>query len=302
MAAQRLRDDRLFVLSAIGSVILLAGLAWPFFVGEIYASRDLGKFHIPVRWFYAQALAAGDDWLWFPYGYGGYYVHGEGQGTLAHPLNWLGYRLLGFHAAFAVEFMRSWVLLVIGFTLALGEKGLLSRLLDELPLVGLFRAPSRYVLLTHVGLAVAASVGFADLAKTRGDVRDRSLRSLWPLACVPLASLVVTAVALVFLTPFGNATRVTGDLPGIVAGPLLALLASALVAAAVFRPRLALPLLVLFAAADLGTYGSSYVRGWPPVELASWARLDEPPDVDAAFRKEVGRERESMRGVRLAVG
>ena len=114
MPADRPKPDPLFALSAVGALALLLGLAWPFFFGELYVSGDLGRFHVPVRWFYANALADGDAWLWFPYTYGGWYLHGEGQGTLAHPLNWLGYRLLPFHAAFAFEFMRSWVLLVAG--------------------------------------------------------------------------------------------------------------------------------------------------------------------------------------------
>ena len=530
MTIHRFRSDPLFFLSVIGSVILLAGLAWPFFFGEIYASKDLGRFHIPVRWFYAQALENGDDWLWFPYGFGGYYVHGEGQGTLAHPLNWLGYRWLGFHSAFAIEFMRSWIFLVvgmfflfrrlelargaaafgallfsfcsfgflhfghlnftgivshipwvliaadvalrsqrprsialaraalalliasqllhahpqvawmslvllaafsaarllerrkqidstgswaiakavgglalavalgfvmagiqllpmldglehsfraapgsgflgmfalspyesfqlfspylfhgrshglhlpergfyagaavpplivwaamrrkslgpaarwwgwgmalavIGFLLALGEKGLLHRLQQELPLVGLFRAPARFVLVAHLGLAVAAAVGFADLAKERTPVHRPPLRALWPLASVPLASLLVTGLALGVLHPVGNSTRVTSGLPGIAIGPVMALVASGLVAAAVHRPRLALSLLVLLTAADLGAYGLSHVHSYPPVELERWAELDVPPGIDPASRKELGPQKETMRGVRLAVG
>jgi len=530
MPADRPNLDPLFALSAVGAFALLLGLAWPFFIGELYVSGDLGRFHVPVRWFYANALAEGDAWLWFPYTYGGWYLHGEGQGTLAHPLNWLGYRLLPFHTAFALEFMRSWLLLVTGmfallrrcrlergaaafgallftfcsfgflhfrhlnfigilshlpwillaadvalrsprarsvaiahgsivllvasqllhahpqitwmsllvlaafaakwvvderranraaststiarsigaltvaiilafvtagvqllpmldglaasfraepggwflatfqlspvevtqllapylfaarsfgphvvergfyagavvvplivwagmrrralgpgwawvrwclaiaalaFLLALGETGVLYRVQQALPIVGLFRAPARYVLICHLGLAVAAAIAFGDLARARPTSERPALRSLWPLACVPLASAVVSFVVAVPLQRLGDPVWETGSVSGIVAGPLLCLAATIGVVAAVHRPRIALPLLIVLTVVDLGAYGLGYVHERATVRLETWAELDRPPVIASGTRLEIGHARQTMRRTRLASG
>ncbi len=106
--------DPLFWCAAGCSVALLLALAWPLLNGQLYVLSDLGRFHVPVRYFYSQALAAGDSFLWFPYEFTGFYLHGEGQGAFAHPLNWLQYRLLPFHVAFSLELMRTYLMLVAG--------------------------------------------------------------------------------------------------------------------------------------------------------------------------------------------
>ena len=45
--------------SLLAGLLLLAGLAGPFFAGRIYTADDLGAFHLPLRAFYADQLARG---------------------------------------------------------------------------------------------------------------------------------------------------------------------------------------------------------------------------------------------------
>jgi hypothetical protein len=106
--------DPLFWCAVGSAAALLLVLAWPLLEGELYVFSDLGRFHVPVRYFYSQALAAGDSFLWFPYEFTGFHLHGEGQGAFAHPLNWIQYRLLSFHAAFSLELMRTYLVLLSG--------------------------------------------------------------------------------------------------------------------------------------------------------------------------------------------
>jgi len=123
--ADALRDP-LFVLALLAAGAILLAFAWPLLGGRVYVNSDLGRFHIPMRWFYASALARGEGFLWLPYEYTGFYLHGEGQAALAHPLNWLQYRLLPFRAAFAVELLRSYVFLLLGTFLLLRRFGVTS--------------------------------------------------------------------------------------------------------------------------------------------------------------------------------
>jgi hypothetical protein len=60
-------------------------LALPAFARQVYTLDDLGNYHLPLRSFYAQCLARGDAFDWCPRLYGGFYLHGEGQGGLYHP-------------------------------------------------------------------------------------------------------------------------------------------------------------------------------------------------------------------------
>ena len=115
--------DPLFALGVLASAGVLLAFAWPLLLGEVYVHSDLGRFHVPMRHFFAEALAQGDSFLWVPYEFTGFYLHGEGQAVLAHPLNLLQYWLLPFRAAFAVELLRSYVFMVFGTFLLLRRFG-----------------------------------------------------------------------------------------------------------------------------------------------------------------------------------
>jgi hypothetical protein len=69
-------------------------LVLPLCLGRVYVWGDLSAFHLPMRHLYQQALRSGDSILWSPAIFSGFYVFGEGQAGMAHPLHWLLYRLL----------------------------------------------------------------------------------------------------------------------------------------------------------------------------------------------------------------
>ena len=107
-----------------GSALLVVAFAWPGLTGEIHTGRALDAYHLPMRLFYADALANGTDFIWYPHYFGGFYLHGEGQAALYHPANWLLYRGLPFELAFGLEMARPYALLVLGGVLYLRATGL----------------------------------------------------------------------------------------------------------------------------------------------------------------------------------
>lgn len=112
-AAQASERANLWVAGA-GVVAICIAIAWPLLTGRVQTDTDLGNFHLPMRFFQAEALARGFDFLWFPYAYAGFHLHGEGQASLYHPLQWAMYRWLPLDVAFGLEVVRNYVLLVLG--------------------------------------------------------------------------------------------------------------------------------------------------------------------------------------------
>ncbi len=110
--------------------LLLAALAvWvafavPFFRGQIYTSDDLWAFHLPVRAFYADSLTRGEAFDWMPSLFAGFYLSGEGQAGVYHPLHWLLYRWLPLPAAFGLELLLAYPFLFAGMFLFLRRLGL----------------------------------------------------------------------------------------------------------------------------------------------------------------------------------
>ncbi len=117
LTAQGQRD--LFAWSLLAALILLALLAMPFFAGCIYTADELGKFHLPARAFYAEQLARGESFDWMPDIYSGFYLTGEGQVGMYHPLHRLLYRFLPLHAALGWEYLSSYPLMLGGMYLLL---------------------------------------------------------------------------------------------------------------------------------------------------------------------------------------
>jgi hypothetical protein len=104
----------LVAVAGLCAAALLTALAWPLLRGEIYLDSDLQYFYVPVRDFYQRALREGTEYLWYPYEFAGFYLHGEGQATLTHPLNQLSYRWLPFTLAYGLELLRSYALALAG--------------------------------------------------------------------------------------------------------------------------------------------------------------------------------------------
>ena len=148
----------------------------------------------------------------------------------------------------------------LGLWLALGADGGLYLLQTYLPLVGLFRAPARYVLFAHLALAVAAAIGIARLARLEGSERRAGGRALWAPWCVVVASAVAAAWWL-----RGTGQLNSASAAGLLAaslGPLLFAAGAGLLTLAVRGARWALVALVLLAAGDQALYGLGGVIAW----------------------------------------
>ena len=118
-------DRTLLVASLCAALALLAIIAWPMLSGLTYTLNDLGDYHIPMRMFYADALAGGHSPIWTPYVYCGYYLHGDGQVGMLHPLHVALYRALPFAAAFNIELFLTFPAALLGMYLFLRRRALL---------------------------------------------------------------------------------------------------------------------------------------------------------------------------------
>jgi hypothetical protein len=89
-------------------------LAAPWLAGRVYTADDLGAFHLPLRAFFARQLAAGAHYDWMPDLFSGFYLTGEGQAGVYHPLHQLFYRLLPLQVAFGLECLVSYPAMMLG--------------------------------------------------------------------------------------------------------------------------------------------------------------------------------------------
>jgi len=109
-----LRSRSLAGLVLACSVALLAPLLTPLLTGRVFVYNDLSWFHLPLRLLYQQALWAGDTELWTPSIFSGFYLHGEGQAGLFHPLHQLLYRAFPLGIAFNLELVANYPLAFAG--------------------------------------------------------------------------------------------------------------------------------------------------------------------------------------------
>jgi hypothetical protein len=125
--AQKSNADRVgFYTLLLGAFALLLVLALPLLLGRVYAACDLGWLTMPFKYYYARCLAAGDDFTWCPNVHCGYYLHGEGQIAMYHPLNLLLYSVLPWRVAYGVELLIHYPFLLAG-TYVLLRRWSLSR-------------------------------------------------------------------------------------------------------------------------------------------------------------------------------
>ena len=105
------RADRwLAVLAGLIGAALFLVLCYPLLRGNIYQGSDLAAYHLPARSFYSHCLKNGLSFLWWPDQFCGYYLHGEGQVGMYHPLHWVLYRFLPLDWAFNLEFASGYLL------------------------------------------------------------------------------------------------------------------------------------------------------------------------------------------------
>jgi len=110
-------DRNLARAVAAASLLALGALFWPAAFRRMFVYGDLGAFFLPFRIFLAEHLARGIAPLWMPNLFCGFYVHGEGQIGIFHPLRWLLYRLLPLPEAFNLECILPYPLALIGMAL-----------------------------------------------------------------------------------------------------------------------------------------------------------------------------------------
>ncbi len=122
MAREHGRTDDLAAWSLLAGLVVLAAMAAPMFAGRIYTADDLGAFHLPVRAFYAAQLANGQPYDWMPQLFCGFYLTGEGQAGMYHPLHQVLYRFLPFGTALAWEYLLSYPLMMLGMWLWLRRR------------------------------------------------------------------------------------------------------------------------------------------------------------------------------------
>jgi hypothetical protein len=166
---------------------------------------------------------------------------------------------------------------VAGTLLALGKYAYIYSGLAMLPIVGVFRAPARHLLLLHLGLALLAAVMVEDLVRSGGD--RPALRQVRARIAFPLALSAVTALLALTWWLVGNRTSTAPIYPGsVVIGTGLIGVATMLVRDAARGVRAALLIIPLFVALDLGFWGYSYAWGSPPMSLGQITALaPEPP-------------------------
>ena len=175
--------------------------------------------------------------------------------------------------------MGTLALATLGIILALGQDGYLYRLLTHLPLVGLFRLPSRYILLVHLAMAVATAIAFSDLSDLARGCEQPVWRQLWPLGLCLVASIIVAGLALWRNAQPASTYRFASTFY-VLLGPILMTVATALVVAASRGVPYALVGIILFAAADQAVYGLSYVWKTPPIDITSFVEAQPmPPEV-----------------------
>lgn len=185
-------------------------------------------------------------------------------------LIWLALRWKAF-AGWRVLIAVAAALAVLGLVLALGSHlPAVHWVTLRLPVVGLFRCPSRYSLWATFAFALLGALAFADLARVALAGEAISWRRLAWLAIPP----VLSAAALVFVAARGELTidgldwRLSSWRYGIT-GIVLSLVAMALVVAAARGAKAAPALLAAFAILDLGYYGVSHNFSVPPLYPAA---------------------------------
>jgi hypothetical protein len=195
--------------------------------------------------------------------------------------------------------------------LALGDYTPLFSLTTKIPVVGRFRIPARYLVITHLALATLGALAFARLSNRCSGEGRIAWRRLWPLLLPPALSVVVTVLAVkVPEGPWPSYLRgaFLAPTPYLIAGPLLVGLGTALVACAARGSRVALVGLLAFTAADQFAYAVPLMVLYPPQSLARFVEARQAPPAAPGARvtfkgvAETWQNAYTMRGLRLIQG
>jgi hypothetical protein len=179
---------------------------------------------------------------------------------------------------------RAWafggVLIVVGAVLALGRFSPLLPVLVKIPVISIFRCPSRYLTLMTFGLAILASFSLARLGRS-GDGWRWPIRSAFlPAAVILAANLAVLALKTGLIRdPNGVLDSHLPRWPMVALNPILALTVLSLFVLTIRGSRWALLLLALVHVADLSFYDLTYLWRSEPTNptIAELCSTDDIP-------------------------
>ena len=120
------RRSELWWIGVCGGALFLP-LLFPLLTGRVFTKDDFAALHLPFRYLYREALRSGDSFLWTSAYHSGFYLHGEGEAGMAHPLHLLLYRFLPLGPAFNLEIVSTYVAMLAGTGLLLRRLGLTSQ-------------------------------------------------------------------------------------------------------------------------------------------------------------------------------
>ena len=153
------------------------------------------------------------------------------------------------------------------FWLALGRYGGLASLLLHVPLVGSFRAPTRYIVLLQLALTILGAVALEDLATLSGDGIRLSAKQTAAIASVAVLNVLTLILLNTRIIQTANDVVVASVLQAS-EGTLFIVGATVLLLCAARGARWAVPAIVVVTAADLACWGLTYVYRTPPVPLS----------------------------------
>ena len=191
---------------------LFLPLLFPLLTGRVFTKDDFAALQLPFRYLYREALRAGDSFLWTSAYHSGFYLHGEGEAGMAHPLHLLLYRFLPLGPAFNLEIVSTYVAMLAGTGLLLRRLGLTSEAAWFGAVVFTFSGFNLYNLMhvnhiaavAHMPWLLLATHGLADIARSTqpgggvcGGRRSPSARSCW---LGTRSTCGCTSVVVVFMT------------------------------------------------------------------------------------------------------
>jgi hypothetical protein len=110
--------------TVVCATALFLPLLFPLLTGRVFTKDDFAAMHLPFRYLYRNALRSGDSFLWTSVYHSGFYLHGEGEAGMTHPLHLVLYRFLPLGPAFNLEMLSTYIAMLAGTGLLLRRFGL----------------------------------------------------------------------------------------------------------------------------------------------------------------------------------
>lgn len=190
---------------------------------------------------------------------------------------------------------------LFGVVMAMGPRAELFDVYTVLPLVRLFRAPERHLVLLSISAAIIAAIAFTDLVRLCERSGCLSAQTLVWLG-LPIAGSLAIGVAAHSGAFVHKGGVVDSSLTGIVLGIVLFAIAALLVAVAARGHRFAIPALLVFAVFDVGAYGLQQIRRAPRLPIEAYAAKQVPPAIGDEWRVAYVSQAATLKGLRLVSG